>query len=121
MREPVVLRHTLIKGIAPFPVTPARAANKHRLLELGEGGRAPRLALQPGGMHFGCAFDIILPLLFAAQLASCAPLLAAEEKLSIFFLHARHGPVSDLWARGLLLKLLPLFRPVAASATHPGC
>ena len=38
--------------------------------------------------------------IWPAQLASRAPLLAAEKRLIIFFLRARHDPVSDLWLRG---------------------
>ena len=96
MVEPLLLRNARVERVTPFLVTPARAANENRLLKLGEGRRATRFAFQSGGMHFGSAFDIISALLLAAQLASCAPLLAAEKRPIIFFLRARHDPVSDL-------------------------
>src|SRR6476659_9259317 len=67
MAKPVILRHTVIERVPPFPVAPARASDKNRLPMLRSRCFAVCFALQAGRMHLCGAFYIILTLLLASE------------------------------------------------------
>src|SRR4051812_21079333 len=78
MFEPVVLRHTGIERISPFPVSPAGASDENRGLRFGKILWAFRFRLYPGCMHFRRALDVILALLFTPQASPFAALFERQ-------------------------------------------